>query len=291
MKNTKTIKDSDFESIIPTALHTAYPLIFTDIPYSQEIFDKLSENGFADNLKNDKLAFELEARHKLIDKFVKESGVKQILEIASGFTASGLNICKSDSNVKYIEFDLPKVIQKKKQILADITQIPNNMFFVEGNALRFKDLEKAVKIFDLTKPVAIINQGLLRYLNFEEKQQVTENIYKIISKNNGVWITCDFTPAKFIQSQDKNLSEKSTNDYNSNLSKITDRNNTSWRFKDKSDVEEFLAKNNLKIEWHDFTKSVDMLSSKKQFGLTNEEVIPYLEHAYVGIITIKTSVF
>ena len=103
MKNTKTIKDSDFESIIPTALHTAYPLIFTDIPFSQEIFDKLSENGFADNLKNDKLAFELEARHKLIDKFVKESGIKQILEIASGFTASGLNICKSDKNVKYIE--------------------------------------------------------------------------------------------------------------------------------------------------------------------------------------------
>lgn len=287
MKHTTIIKDSDFESIIPTALHTAYPLIFTDIPYSQEIFDKLSENGFADSLKNDKLAFELEARHKLIDKFVKESGVKQILEIASGFTASGLNICRDDKDVKYIEFDLPKVIQKKKQILSEITQIPNNMFFVEGNALRSKDFEKVAEIFDLTKPVAVINQGLLRYLNFEEKQQVTENVYNIISKNNGIWITCDFTPAKFIQTQDKNLSEKSTNDYNSNLSKITDRNNTSWRFKDKPDVEEFLAKNNLKIEWHDFTESVDMLSSKKQFGLSNEQVIPYLENAYVGIISTK----
>lgn len=289
MKDIKNIKDSDFESIIPTSLHTAYPLIFTDIPYSQEIFIKLSENGFDENLKNDKLAFELEARHKLIDKFVKESGIKQILEIASGFTASGLNICKNDRDVKYIEFDLPKVIQKKKQILGDITQIPSNMFFVEGNALRFKDLEIAVKVFDLTKPIVIINQGLLRYLNFEEKQQVTENIYNIISKNNGMWITCDFTPAKFIQSQDKNLSEKSTNDYNSALSKITDRNNSSWRFKNKADVEKFLAKNNLKIEWHDFTESVDMLSSKKRFGLTNEEVGPYLEHAYVGIITLKTS--
>ena len=153
-----------------------------------------------------------------------------------------------------------------------------------------RGLVLAVEIFDLTKPVAIINQGLLRYLNFEEKQQVTENVYKIISKNNGVWITCDFTPAKFIQSQDKNLSVKSTNDYNSNLSKITDRNNTSWRFKDKSDVEQFLANSNLKIEWHDFTESVNMLSSKKLFNLTNEEVIPYLEHAYVEIITMKTSV-
>ena len=46
---------------------------------------------------------------------------------------------------------------------------------------------------------------------------------------------------------------------------------------------------NFKIEWHDFTESVNMLSSKKQFGLTNEEIIPYLEHAYVGIITLKTN--
>ena len=287
MKNKQIIKNSDFESIIPTALHTAYPLIFTDISYSQEIFNKLSEGGFPDNLKNDKLAFELEARYKLIDKFLKESGVKQILEIASGFTARGLNICKNDAGVKYVEFDLPKVIKRKRQILGDIVQIPSNMFFVEGNALKFKDLEKALENFDLTKPVAVINQGLLRYLNFEEKQQVTENVYQIISKNNGIWITCDFTPAKFIQFQDKNLSEKSKNDYNANLSKITDRNNTSWRFKDKVEVEEFLAKNNLKIEWHDFTESVDMLSSKNKFGLTDKEVVPYLEHAYVGIIKIK----
>lgn len=287
MEKQRNIKDSDFESIIPTALHTAYPLIFTDIPYSQEIFDRLSENGFEQKLKNDKLAFELEARHKLIDKFVIESGIKQILEIASGFTASGLNICKTDSEVKYIEFDLPKVIRKKQQLLSEITQIPNNMFFVEGNALRFEDLEKALSLFDLTKPVAVINQGLLRYLNFEEKQQVTENVYRIISKNNGIWITCDFTPAKFIQSQDKNLSGTSSNNYNSNLTKITDRNNTGWRFKDKADVEEFLAKNNLQIEWHDFSESVEMLSSKKHFGLTNEEVIPYLENAYVGIIRLK----
>lgn len=290
MKNTKPINDSDFESIIPTALHTAYPLIFTDIPYSREIFDKLSENEFADNLKNDKLAFELEARHKLIDKFVQESGIKQILEIASGFTASGLNICKNDADVKYIEFDLPKVIQKKKQILSEITQIPENMFFVEGNALRFEDFEKVAKIFDLSKPVVVINQGLLRYLNFEEKQQVVENVYKIISKNNGIWVTCDFTPAKFIQSQDKNLSEKSNKDYNATLSKITDRNNISWRFKDKSEAEEFLAKNNLKIEWHDFTESIDMLYSKKYFNLTNEEVVPYLQYAYVGVISILANV-
>lgn len=280
----KKINYSDFESIIPTALHTAYPLIFTDITYSQEIFNQLAKNGFEDEFKNDKLVFELEARHKLIDKFVKESGVKQILEIASGFTASGLNICKEDEKIKYVEFDLPQVIRKKKQILKSITTLPNNMFFVEGNALNYNDLEKTLKYFDLNKPIVVVNQGLLRYLDFNEKQIVTENIHKIISKKNGLWITCDFTPAKFIQSQNKNLSDNISKDYNKSLSNITDRNNINWRFKDKEEVERFLNKNNLTIEWHEFTESINMLSSKARFALIDEQVLPYLENAYVGII-------
>ena len=46
---------SNFESIIPTALHTVYPLIYTDIPYVKEIFDELCKKGFPEELKNDKL--------------------------------------------------------------------------------------------------------------------------------------------------------------------------------------------------------------------------------------------
>ena len=48
----REINNADYESIIPTALHTAYPLIFTDIPYSKEIFNELSKNGFDEKLKN-----------------------------------------------------------------------------------------------------------------------------------------------------------------------------------------------------------------------------------------------
>jgi len=286
----KRIENADFESIIPTALHTAYPLIFTDIPYSQEIYNGLLKYGFDEKLKNEKLVFELEARHKLIDKFVLESGINQILEMASGFTGNGLAICQNNENIKYVEFDLPQVIKKKQEILKSFTTIPNNMFFVEGNALRYGDIERAFKYFDLTKPIAVINQGLLRYLNFEEKQIVTENVYKVISKANGIWVTCDFTPAKFIQAQDKQVSSKESSNYNEELKKITDRNNVSWRFKDKNDVEMFLGKNNLKIEWHDFTESIPLLSSKIKYGLTDEEIVPYLKNAYVSIIDLKDNV-
>ena len=42
---------SNFEGVIPTALHTTYPLIFTDIPYVKEIFDELCKKGFLKELK------------------------------------------------------------------------------------------------------------------------------------------------------------------------------------------------------------------------------------------------
>ena len=64
----------------------------------------------------------------------------------------------------------------------------------------------------------------------------------------------------------------------------------SWRFKDKNDVEMFLGKNNLKIQWHDFTESIPLLSSKIKYGLTDEEIVPYLKNAYVSIIDLKDNV-
>ncbi len=277
---------SSFESIIPTALHTAYPLIYTNIPYANEIYKALCEYGFPDELKNDKLCFEIEARYVLIDKFLKKSGITQVLELACGFTSRGLNFCKQNSDYVYVELDLPKVIKEKRSILNKVASpLPNNLYFVDGNALNKDDINKCLKYFDLSKPIAVINQGLMRYLDFDEKRTLTKIVYELISKNNGIWLTCDFTPAKFLVTEDKNLTGKE--DYNKKLTQVTDRNNAAWRFKDKKEVEKFLKEENLKIKWHDFVESIPMLSSKQRFRIKDNEVKKYLQNAYVGIITIK----
>lgn len=278
--------ETSFESIIPTALHTAYPLIYTDIPYAKEIYEALCEYGFPEELKNDKLCFELEARYVLIDKFLEESKITQVLEIACGFTSRGLNFCKENAGFVYVELDLPKVIEEKKAILNKVAGgVTNNLYFVEGNALNRNDINKCLKHFDLSKPIAIINQGLMRYLNFDEKRFLTKIVYDIIAKNNGIWLTCDFTPAKFLVTEDKNLTGKE--DYNKKLTQVTDRNNAAWRFKDKRAVEQFLKTENLKIEWHDFVEALPMLSSKNNLDLKDNEVEKYLQNAYVGVITAR----
>lgn len=279
MKNIK----SDFESIIPTALHTIYPLIYTDIPYVKEIFNELCKNGFPEELKNDKLVYEIEARYKLIDSILDKTNITQILELACGFTPRGLNYCLKNQDIIYVELDLQKVIARKQEIFNNIVEIPKNQHFVAGNALNIRDLKKCLKYFDLSKPIAIINQGFMRYLDFDEKRLLSSNVYNLIEPNNGVWLTCDFTPAAFIKNQDKNLSDG--NNYNKNLTTVTYRNNVSWRFKDKEEVEKFVRQMNLNIEWHEFIESISMLSSLNILKRTKKEVEPYLKDAYVSILT------
>ncbi len=269
-----------FESIIPTALHTQYPLTFTDIPFSKEMFNELSKVGFPESLKNNTLAIELEARYKLIDELLKKSGCTQILELACGYTTRGLTWCLSNPNIKYVEFDLPKVIKNKVELIKNFSSIPSNLKFVSGNALSKSYLAKAISNFDISKPIAVINQGLMRYLSFEEKEILAKNIYEIISQNNGSWITCDVTPAKFIETQNKNISA----DYNKNLTEITDRNNTSWRFKDKNHVNEFFGKIGFNLEWHDFIETLNDLSSPKQLGISKNDASKYLKNAVVVVM-------
>ena len=206
MNKKQKFLDDDFASIIPTALHTLYPLVFTDIPYSKDMLNALEKlHGFPENLKNKNLAIELEARYKLTDKLLMDSKINQVVELACGYTTRGLSLCEKNSEMQYVEVDLPYVIETKTKLINTFTKIPDNLKLCSGNALDFDRLNKICKSFKDKKPIAIINQGLMRYLNFDEKRQLAENIFKIISKNNGVWITCDVTPAKWIVNQDKNM--------------------------------------------------------------------------------------
>ena len=205
------------------------------------------------------------------------------MELACGYTPRGLSYCLKNQKVVYVELDLPKVISIKQEIFNNIVEMPKNLHFIAGNALDINDLQKCLEYFDLSKPIAIINQGLMRYLDFDEKSALANNIYKIIKSNNGIWLTSDFTPAAFIKNQDNNLSDGKN--YNENLAKVTNRNNINWRFKNKEEVEQFVKLIGLKIEWYEFTESIPILSSIKVLKQTENKVGSYLKDAYVSVLT------
>ncbi len=276
------INDKEYESISPTAIVTSYPRSLTDIPYEYEIF-KYLELHCKDNVTlNKNLAPEIEARYKLINKLIDKSNIKQVVELACGYSSRGLIYSKKDYN--YIEVDLSKVISNKVNLVNNLFGTLNpNHHLLSCNVLKKENFLTINKYLNEDEPVCIINEGLLRYLNFDEKKLVAKNIYNLLSTHGGIWITSDVTPKKFITSQDKAISN-----FNNNLTDITSRNNIDNRFNDINHVKSFFSELGFNlVEVHKFSEMRNELYSVNNLNIINENIDKSLDEAIVVIMTIK----
>ena len=189
----------DYSIISPTAYSVARSRALSDIPLSKEIADWAMEHVVI--RKDNPEAFlprrvlNVEARYKLIDKVIASHNPTQILELASGLLPRGYLL--ATKGVTFVETDLPEMIEVKKRMLNELSlKLPPTLFLEKANALNLKELESACKHFSSKEPLIITNEGLLRYLNFEEKTIVAQNIHSLLEKYGGVWITSDITLAK-----------------------------------------------------------------------------------------------
>lgn len=279
-----------FERVIPTAWMVAYRRTFSDIPFSQEIFNKLEEvrkrNNYKeipDELKKPELAPQFEARYKLIDDLIYKSGCDQILELASGFSSRGL-LTSKDSEFTYVELDLPTVIREKKQIIEEMSrdndfQVPESLHFVSGNALDLESFKKASKYFDRSKPLVITNEGLLRYLTKEERAKVAQNIHTILKEFDGFWITSDVSLRKIFSKENKVM-----NDHVEKISKLTGKDIVANRFETEKEARDFFENLGFSIKRHSFMEVHDNLTSPQKLNLSEQQVKELLEDAVVFVM-------
>lgn len=267
-----------FESIIPTAIITSYPRIFTDIPHEKEIYEWLSKNYNSEVELNKLLAPELEARFKLANKLIDSLNITQVLELASGYSSRGLTYSKKGYN--YVEMDLEEVVNTKKKMFKELFN--TNINIIPGNALEYNDYIKCEEYLDPNKELIILNEGLLRYLTFDEKKIVAQNIYKLLKKYGGVWITCDLTPKKFIENQDK-----INTTINSSLNIVTKRNNLNDRFIDENHIRTFFTSIGFNsIEIHKFIEVKDQLKSFDILNIDKDSFDDLLSTTIVTILKI-----
>lgn len=276
------INDKTYEEISPTAIVTSYPRTFTDIPYEKEIYNWLNKHCEKQTTLYRNMAPEMEARYKLINKLLDESKIKQVIELAAGYSSRGLIYSKKGYN--YVEIDLESVSSNKINLLNSIEQnIPNNLKVINGNALRKGDFNRCKYYLKKDEPVVIINEGLLRYLTFAEKKVVAQNIHDLLLEQGGIWITSDVTPKKFISSQDKALEG-----FNKNVSSITSRNDLNDRFEDINHVKEFFGEIGFDIvEAHKFNEVRDELYSINKLNIIDDKIEKTLEDAIVVMMKIK----
>lgn len=192
------------ERISPTAWLVAYQRSQSDIPYASAVFHELeeivkqtrsaAEMASMEALKSSSLAVMWITRFKIVDHVLKAHPVDQFLEIAAGFSTRGLELTR-DARVKYVEMDLPGVIQEKRRIVQSLIaqdKIPTrpNFHLVAGNALHSTEILAATRFFT-DKPIAVINEGLLPYLNRSERTTLARNVHALLDRFGGVWVTPD----------------------------------------------------------------------------------------------------
>lgn len=203
------------DRICPTAKLMTLMHALANIPYCGELADLMEARQTADAVFGARslriaaaLAPIMELRHRSISALMKRSSIKNILEIAAGFSTRGLEITKCDPEIHYIESDLRPVLEEKKELIRQIMPFgqekPKNLCFCAADALDCWQLERVADNFD-DGPVKIITEGLLLYLNREEKERIAKNFVCLLKKSGGIWITTDISVKKrFIALDEEN---------------------------------------------------------------------------------------
>jgi O-methyltransferase involved in polyketide biosynthesis len=279
------------ENISPTAWGVAYRRTLTDIPYSKEIFEelekiRLSGKGFniSADLKHDRLAPMFEARHKLVHRLLLENKSEQILEMASGLSPHGLEMTENPA-VKFSEMDLPIVVRQKELILKELVSHAKikprqNLHLNSGNVLNLRDLENAARFFYKNKGLIVVNEGLLRYLSFKEKDIVAQNIAQLLKMfKSGIWITPDIQTlnnmgGKFVK-EDKNWRE---------ITKIEVEKNY---FEDEKHATEYFESFGFSVKRHSFMEVYDQLVSPYKLGQDKKQAEEIMGLGVVFVMRLK----
>jgi O-methyltransferase involved in polyketide biosynthesis len=194
------LSDRDFSSISDTARWLLFLKAITDIPYAKQAAELIQGKALPvelfDPSRQDEVLVStigFEARYLSIDAALSGESVNNFLELSSGYSFRSLEMTKKPG-VFYVDTDLPDIIEMKRRLVAELvrdehrsTNIPE---FRPLNALDENAFLEIVNLFP-TGPVGIINEGLLIYLDEQEKSRLAATIHKVLCERGGFWLTGD----------------------------------------------------------------------------------------------------
>lgn len=192
-------EQKDYSSISPSAKSLLLMKGYTNIPYAKETAALMQgPEVFGLNFDDKDFWFwirvmHFESRYWSIDQLLKETGTSNILELSSGYSLRGLDACTKDATIHYIDTDLPEVIAVKQDMIDRLhlqKDIKGKLELLPLNALDEEAFKAVVARFD-DKPLTIVNEGLLMYLDTEEKKRLCKTIHSTLRQRGGYWITAD----------------------------------------------------------------------------------------------------
>lgn len=193
------MQENNHGKISPTAKIAAYWRSFSDIPFAKEMAAALHAEQTARQMLGNSMATTaafspliLETRYKAIDLGLQHCGVNNVLELACGLSARGLAMAPGKGI--YMGTDLPEILAETYpviQSLAGKRELPvQHLHFQAVNVLNKQQLQAAAAVFRGEK-FGICNEGLLMYLNREEKATMAINLRELLAGTGGCWVTTD----------------------------------------------------------------------------------------------------
>jgi O-methyltransferase involved in polyketide biosynthesis len=261
------MNEHDFHQISPTAKLIAFMRAMSDIPYSQEIATMCDAEAVAKTYFNGNMEAALkraplaELRFKSLSGILPHIGINQVLEIASGLSPRGL-ILTENPEITFVETDLPGMLAEKQEIVSELLggkKRPNYQF-VSANALEQGELQSATARFK-TAPIAVIHEGLMPYLNNDEKRKLAAGITGVLNVFSGVWITPD------ILIKEHHEKRMASSPAQKQIAATTGRNMNDNLFEDFQDAQQFFESVGFRVERHrqiDFTPSIQCAVSSSE---------------------------
>lgn len=189
----------DFSTISPSAKSLLLLKGLTSIPFAREAARLMTEPEAYEpdyTLRDASLwgrVLHFEARYWSIGQLMNEMNPRNILELSSGYSLRGLDTSLNNP-VHYIDTDLPDVIAAKQifleQLQTEMTEPRGKLELFPLNALNETQFAATVNRFN-DGEITIVNEGLMMYLDTDEKQKLCDNIRNRLKQRGGCWITAD----------------------------------------------------------------------------------------------------
>jgi len=273
--------------------HTADGLVYirslTDIPFAKEIWEifqtteDASIKAMEAATRGKRMYPFMEARYLMTDRELAKSGINQFLELASGLSPRGIIIAES-SDVAYVEFDLREKLKEKQAIVDRLIEDGrlvrrDNLYFEEGNVASSMDFERASRRF-ADKPVAVICEGLLRYISPEDRKKLADMIYGLLKRHGGIWTTPD---PEFLDDIRRSPEESKRYEERAKIFGYDIRLNL---FKNENDATTFFEGCGFRVEKHPLIEMLDKLTILERIGTSKEEAAQLLTDRFNFTMTV-----
>ncbi|HTQ42995.1 MAG TPA: class I SAM-dependent methyltransferase [Polyangiaceae bacterium] len=190
----------DFSTISPSAKSLLMVKAQTSLPFARQAAELLWGASAVQDAEREtastpwaagrKAHFEHRARS--IDAAIAAVGSPRILELAAGLSFRGLDMAARRADAFYLDTDLPEIAATKANLVGRLHPgpLPGRLLVKPLDALDATAMRAAVDLVP-AGPIAIVQEGLLMYLDDPEKARLAANVREVLLARGGAWITAD----------------------------------------------------------------------------------------------------